>query len=56
VIYVTDTSQPEFVEVDDPPVTGTTDPAGKTIYTIGAPVTLTPPPASQVVTGASIGM
>jgi hypothetical protein len=54
VIYVTDTSKPEFVEVDDPPVTGTKDPANKTIYTIGAPVVLTPPPASQVVSGASI--
>jgi hypothetical protein len=54
VIYVTDTSKPEFAEVDDPPVTGSKDPASKTVYTIGAPVVLTPPPASQVVSGASI--
>jgi hypothetical protein len=54
VIYVTDTSKPEFVEVDDPPVTGTKAPANKTIYTIGAPVTLTPPPASQVIDGSEV--
>jgi hypothetical protein len=54
VIYVTDTSKPEFVEVDDPPAKGTTDPASKTIYTIGAPVTLTPPPASQVIDGSEV--
>jgi hypothetical protein len=54
VIYVTDTSKPEFVEVDDPLVTGTKAPANKTIYTIGAPVTLTPPPASQVIDGSEV--
>jgi hypothetical protein len=54
--YVTDTSKPEFVQVDDPPITGTSDPANETTYTVGAPVTLIPPPAKQVVSGASIGM
>jgi hypothetical protein len=56
VAYVTDTSKPEFVQKDTVPVAGTTDPAGESTFTIGAPVTLTPPPASQVVSGAIIGM
>ena len=56
VMYVTDTSKPEVVQDDTAPVAGTTDPAGETTFTIGAPVTLTPPPASQVVSGASLHM
>lgn len=54
VIYVTDTSKPEVVQFDHAPVPGTTDPGSEATYTIGAPVKLTPPPASQVVSGASI--
>jgi hypothetical protein len=34
----------------------TTDPASETIWTAGAPVTLTPPPANEVVSGASLGI
>jgi hypothetical protein len=56
VTYVTDTSKPEIVQDDTAPVAGTTDPAGETTWTVGAPVTLTPPPASQVVSGASLHM
>lgn len=54
VVYVTDTSTPEVVQFDLAPVPGTTDPANETTYTIGVPVKLTPPSASQVVNGASI--
>jgi hypothetical protein len=53
-VYVTDTSTPEVVQFDLAPVPGTTDPANEATYTIGAPVKLTPPSASQVVNGASI--
>jgi hypothetical protein len=56
VLYVTDTSKPEVVEDVLAPATGTTDPAAEYTVSIGAPVKLTPPPASQVVSGASIGM
>ena|ERR1700722_7227162 len=56
VMYVTDTSKPEVVQDDIAPVAGTTDPSVETTWTVGAPVTLTPPPASQVVSGASIDM
>lgn len=54
VMYVTDTSRPEVVQDDTAPVAGTTDPAGEYTYTLGAPVKLIPPPAKQVVSGASI--
>jgi hypothetical protein len=54
VIFVTDTSKPEVVQDDIAPVPGTTDPAGETTFTFGAPVKLVPPPASQVMSGASI--
>jgi hypothetical protein len=56
VLYVTDTSKPEVVQDDNAPLAGTTDPSGEYTFTIGAPVKLTPPPASQVVSGASIGI
>jgi hypothetical protein len=54
VIYVTDTSTPEVVQFDLAPVPGTTSPANETTYTFGAPVKLTEPPASQVISGASV--
>jgi hypothetical protein len=56
VLYVTDTSKPEVVQDDTAPVEGTTDPAGEYVITAGARVTLTAPPASQVVSGASLDM
>jgi hypothetical protein len=54
VVYVTDTSKPEIVEVFAPKG----DPGGsaKLTFSIGAPVTLTAPPASQVLDGSAIGM
>lgn len=55
VTYVTDTSKPEAVQVDMAPLPGTTDPADQLTWS-AAPVKLTPPPASQVVDGASIGI
>jgi hypothetical protein len=54
VIYVTDTSKPEVIQEDIAPVPGTTDPAGETTFTYGGSLKLTPPPAGQVVSGASI--
>lgn len=54
VMFVTDTSQPEIVQRDLAPVPGTTDPAQETTFTIGAPVKLIAPAATQVLSGASI--
>ena len=54
VVYVTDTSKPEIVEVFAPK--GAPDGSGKLTFSIGAPVTLTAPPASQVLDGSAIGM
>ncbi len=56
VLYVTDTSKPVLVQDEAAPAKGTTDPAGETIWRAGAPVKLTPPPASQVVNGATLGL
>lgn len=50
-MYVTDTSTPQIAVVDNP--TGTDK--GKVNFTVGAPVTLTAPPASQVIDGSKIG-
>ena len=51
--YVTETSKPEFVEATAPK--GTKDGSGKVVVGVGAPVTLTAPPASQVLNGSQIG-
>ena len=51
VLYVTDTSKPEIVELDAP---GTG--AGPLTFSVGAPVTLTPPPTSQVIDGSQVGL
>jgi hypothetical protein len=51
--YVTDTSKPEFVEATAPK--GTKDGSGKIVVGVDAPVTLTAPPASQVLNGSQIG-
>jgi hypothetical protein len=50
--YVTDTSKPEFVEAVAPK--GTKGGSGKVIVGVDAPVTLTAPPASQVLNGSQI--
>ena len=52
--YVTDTSKPQFVESFAPK--GTKDGSGKAIMSVGAPVTLAAPPASQVIDGTQLGM
>jgi len=52
--YVTDTSKPEYLEGFSPK--GTKGGSGKAIITVGAPVTLTAPPASQVIDGTVLGM
>jgi hypothetical protein len=53
-VYVTDASKPEIVEVDAPKTASAAE--SKLAFVVGAPVTLTAPPASQVLDGASIGM
>jgi hypothetical protein len=50
-LYVTDTSPPQVLRL----VNSKTGSAGKITFRVGAPVTLTPPPASQVVDGAKYG-
>jgi len=48
--YVTDTGEPQLVQFTGPKG------SGKITVTYGAPVTLTPPPSSQVLDGAKIGL
>jgi len=52
--YVTDTSKPEFVKASAP--AGSKAGEGNATVTIGAPVKLTAPPASQVLNGSELGM
>jgi len=52
--YVTDTSKPEFVQASAPK--GTSGGAGKITIGVGVPVTLTPPPASDIVDGSALGL
>jgi hypothetical protein len=54
VLYVTDTSKPEIAEVVAAKKTG--NGSGKFTVSVGAPVTLTAPPASQVIDGSAFGM
>jgi hypothetical protein len=54
VAYVTDTSKPELVEIAAPK--GDKNATGMVTVTADAPVTLTPPPASQVIDGSKLGM
>ena len=54
VAYVTDTSKPRLVEFAAPK--GSSAGTGKVTVTTGAPVTLTPPSASQVIDGSKLGM
>jgi hypothetical protein len=51
MLYVTDTSSPQIVEL----VNTTAGNSGKVSFTIGEPVTLTAPPASQSVDGSLFG-
>jgi len=52
VMYVTDTSKPEIVQMEVP---GNGSGTGVVLFAVGAPVTLTPPPASQVFEGSPAG-
>jgi hypothetical protein len=54
VSYVTDTSKPRLLEMTAPK--GAKNGSGKITVTYGAPVTLTAPPASQVLDGAQLGL
>lgn len=54
VAYVTDTSTPRLFEMDSPK--GAKDGSGKITVTYNAPVTLTAPPASQVLNGSQFGL
>ena len=53
VMYVTDTSKPQLVEMTAPK--GAKNGSGKIVVTYGAPVTLTAPPAGQVLDGSQLG-
>jgi hypothetical protein len=52
--YVTDTSKPEIAGASAP--AGTDGGPGDVTIRVGAPVTLTAPPASQVIDGTALGM
>jgi hypothetical protein len=54
IAYVTDTSKPQLVEIAAPK--GDKNASGTVTVTTGAPVTLTAPPASQVIDGSKLGM
>src|SRR5262249_10547098 len=49
VAYVTDTSKPEYVKITAPQ--GDSDGSGEIVISVGAPVTVAAPPASEVVDG-----
>jgi len=55
ILYVTDTSKPEIAEIVTGKNTGD-DVTGKVTFSVGAPVTLTAPSASQVLNGSAIGL
>jgi hypothetical protein len=52
--YVTDTSKPELVQLSAPK--GSKNGSGLVTVTMDVPVTLTAPPASQVIDGSKLGM
>jgi hypothetical protein len=54
VLYVTDTSKPQIVQRVETRNTG--NGTGKLTFSVGAPVTLTAPPASQVINGSAVGL
>lgn len=54
MMYVTDTSKPEIVEIAKTKDTG--DGSGKVDFSVGAPVTVVAPPSSQVIDGSKIGV
>ncbi len=54
VVYVTDTSKPQLIE--EATDKGNKNASGAFTVTIGAPVTVSAPPASQVIDGSKLGM
>jgi hypothetical protein len=52
--YVTDTSKPEYVEITAPK--GDKNGSGEVMISVGAPVTLAAPPASDVIDGTTLGV
>ena len=54
VLYVTDTSKPEIAQIVETKNTG--NGTGKLTFSVGAPVTLTAPSASQVIDGSLFDM
>jgi hypothetical protein len=52
--YVTDTSKPELVQLSAPK--GSKNGSGMVTVTMNVPVTLTAPPAGQVIDGSKLGM
>ena len=54
VSYVTDTGKPQLAEITS--TKGGKNGSGKITVTYGAPVTLTAPPASQIIDGSKLGL
>ena len=52
--YVTDTSKPQLVQITEAKTK--TDGGGNLHFAVGAPVTLTAPPATQVIDGSKVGL
>jgi hypothetical protein len=53
-MWVTDTAKPEVVKIEAPKDSSGT--SGALTFSTSAPVTLTPPPASQVIEGSAVGV
>ena len=56
VVDVSDTGKLQVVQITDPPQSGSDQPSGTLTFKVGAPVTLTPPPSSQIFEGSTIGL
>lgn len=56
VVYVSDTGKLQIVQLTDPQQAGSGQPFGTLTFKVGAPVTLTPPPPSQVFDGSTVGL
>jgi hypothetical protein len=56
VVDVSDTGKLQIVQITDPPQSGSDQPFGTLHFKVGTPVTLTPPPPSQVFAGSTAGL
>jgi hypothetical protein len=56
VMYVSDTGKLQIVQITDPQQPGSDQPFGTITFRVGTPVTLTPPPPSQVFDGSTVGL